>query len=124
MKKIILITSILFVSFFAKAQRHPYALKPWDTIISSNHDSIKTEYKFYVLGDYKHYNGDSIVGFIGEYTVKADKLGKFEFRTELKWKDAGVTVNRNTLNVQWDRTKVIAQLRLKFIAIIAGLPNN
>jgi len=120
MKKLLLITAFFALIFTASAQNE---MTPWDTVIKTHNDSVKTEYTFAIKTIDWKLNEQSIVirGDYG-YGIKGSSLTNAEFRGDISWTNIGVTYNKKTTNCKYDPVLFKAQCRLYFIYLITTIP--
>ena len=104
------------MSFLGKAQDN--YMTPWDTVIVADNET----YKFYVHSVSYSLNGDSVVYFRGEYSLKSRKKTWHQFNVILKWSDIAVDYGKNTCKLQYTQTLTKAKLTEQFRLIILSLP--
>jgi len=107
MKKLILISIIVFSGLFVKAQM----LTPFDTTIVGVH------YHFYVTSQNQSFLGDSTYYYTGTCAYRVGKKNYTDpFCGSIRGQDIGLSVNTNTCNVAY--TNKLLKRKFKEAAIL------
>jgi len=119
MKKLILIISIIFMSFLGKAQEEVY-LK-WDTTIYTQPDNVKNTYNFYVHSSPIDFSISNVVIFRGRVKAKTGKTHQeMEFYYTIPFSQM-LTVNPNTWAITWNPTQALSRSKVYFRQYITQL---
>jgi hypothetical protein len=109
MKKLFLILSILFMSFFVKAQ----VFTPLDTTISG------VRYKFFVHSISYSLNGDSLFTYRGVCEYKVNKKTFFmDYNGVIKGNLITVVTNQNQCRFEYTRAQLKAILKTDALLLI------
>lgn len=100
-------------------------MSPWDTIIKTNHDSVKTKYDFDIKSlAWKFEDSTIIIRGKCYYGIKGTTMSEKEFIGSIYWDNIGVTYNKNTTNLKYTPALFKEQCRLYFIYLISTIPKE